>query len=63
MLCLAVLTGPLGPAAIALAQDAPRDPEITKRTPVFLGYLVAAVFLTVLVLLTLFPSKRQQQDL
>ncbi len=63
MLCVAMLAGPLGSTAIALAQDAPRDPNVAQRTPVFVGYLVAAVFLTILVLLTLFPSKRQQQDL
>ena len=58
-----VFAGPLGPAAVALAQDVPRDPNVAQRTPVFIGYLVAAVFLIILVLLTLFPSKRQQQDL
>ncbi len=62
MLYIAVLASPFGGTAIALAQDAPRDPNVAQRSPVFVGYLVAAVFLTILVLLTLFPSKRSQQD-
>jgi heme A synthase len=57
------LTSPLLAPATALAQNAPRDPQIGQRSPVWLGYLVAAVFGGILIVLTLLPSKRQHDDL
>jgi hypothetical protein len=57
------LTSPLLAPATALAQNAPRDPQIGQRSPIWLGYLVAAVFGAILILLTLLPSKRQHEDL
>jgi heme A synthase len=57
------LTSPLLAPATAMAQNAPRDPQIGQRSPVWLGYLVAAVFAGILIVLTLFPSKRQHDDL
>lgn len=62
LLALAI-SSPFWSTATALAQNAPRDPSVGQRTPVWLGYLVAAVFALVLVLLTLLPSKRQSEDL
>ena len=64
-LLIAILTSPLATTATAFAQNAPRDPNIGQgqRTSVWLGYLVAGLFAVILVGLTLFPSKRQSQDL
>ncbi len=62
LICLA-LTSPLLAPATAMAQNAPRDPQIGQRSPIWLGYLVAAVFAGILIVLTLFPSKRQHDDL
>ncbi len=65
LLLFAFLASPLGVAATAFAQAIPRDPNIGQgqRTPLWLGYLVAAIFAAILVALTLFPSKRQSEDL
>lgn len=57
------VTSPFWATAAAFAQNAPRDPQIGQRTPIWLGYLVAAVFTGILIVLTLLPSKRQQDDL
>ncbi|GEM_PF-5039786 len=54
---------PFSSTAIALAQNAPRDPSIGTRSAVWMGYFVAAVFAGILLVLTLFPSKRQHEDL
>jgi hypothetical protein len=54
------LTSPLLVPATALAQD---DPKISQKSSVLPGYLAAAFFGGVLILLTLFPSKRQHEDL
>ncbi|MDG2021666.1 MAG: hypothetical protein P8J59_06925 [Phycisphaerales bacterium] len=54
---------PFSSTAIALAQNAPRDPSIGTRSPMWLGYLAAAFFAAILLVLTLFPSKRQHEDL
>ena len=62
---VAILASPLAATATAVAQNVPRDPNISQgqRTPVWLGYLIAGIFATILVGLTLFPSKRQSEDL
>ena len=62
---VAILASPFAATATAFAQNAPRDPNIGQgqRTSVWLGYLIAGVFAAILVGLTLFPSKRQSQDL
>ena len=64
-LLIAILASPLAATATAVAQNVPRDPNISQgqRTPVWLGYLIAGIFATILVGLTLFPSKRQSEDL
>ncbi len=54
---------PFSDTAVVFAQNAPRDPTIGTRSSVWLGYFVAAVFAGILLLLTLFPSKRQHEDL
>lgn len=53
------------PAAIAVAQAAPPQPNIQsgQRTPIWLGYLVAFIFAALLVLATLLPSKRAREDI
>ena len=58
------VASPFAATAMAFAQSAPRDPNIgqAQRTPIWLGYLVAGIFATILVVLTLFPSKRQSED-
>ena len=63
-LLVAILASPFAATAMAFAQSAPRDPNIgqAQRTPIWLGYLVAGIFATILVVLTLFPSKRQSED-
>ena len=64
-LLIAILASPLAATATAVAQNVPRDPNIgqSQRTSVWLGYLVAGLFAVILVGLTLFPSKRQSEDL
>lgn len=57
------VSSPFWAPAVALAQNAPRDPNIGQRTPIWLGYFVAAVFAGILIVLTLMPSKRQHEDL
>jgi hypothetical protein len=60
---IAILASPLAATATAFAQNAPRDPNIGKGNSPLLGYLIAGVFAAILVALTLFPSKRQSEDL
>jgi hypothetical protein len=60
---LAVLASPLAATTVTLAQNAPRDPDIGTRTQVWPGYIIAGVFAAILISLTLFPSKRQPEDL
>lgn len=62
MLLFAFLATPLGVAATAFAQYDP-DLQSSQKTDLWLGYLVAAIFAAILVALTLFPSKRQSEDL
>ena len=62
-LIVIILALPFTSTAIALAQNAPRDPSIGIRSPIWMGYLAAAFFAAVLLVLTLFPSKRQHEDL
>ncbi|MBQ71365.1 MAG: hypothetical protein CMJ67_00505 [Planctomycetaceae bacterium] len=64
-LLIAILASPLAATATAVAQNVPRDPNIGQgqRTSVWLGYLVAGLFAVILVGLTLFPSKRQSEDI
>ena len=57
---------PFSDTAIVFAQNATgrlRDPTIGTKSSVWMGYFVAAVFAGILLLLTLFPSKRQHEDL
>jgi crotonobetainyl-CoA:carnitine CoA-transferase CaiB-like acyl-CoA transferase len=58
-----VISSPLWAPATAMAQNVPRDPQISQRSPIWLGYLVAGVFGAILIVLTLLPSKRQHEDL
>jgi len=53
------------PAAVACAQAVPDPPNIPtgQRSPVWLGYLVAFVFIAILVIATLLPSKRSREDI
>ncbi|MBC02280.1 MAG: hypothetical protein CMJ34_03105 [Phycisphaerae bacterium] len=62
---IAFLASPFAATATAFAQNAPRDPNIGQgqRSSVWLGYLIAGIFAAILVALTLFPSKRQSEDL
>ena len=60
---IAILASPLAATATAFAQHAPRAPNIGKGNSPLLGYLIAGVFAAILVALTLFPSKRQSEDL
>lgn len=64
-LLIAILASPLAATATAVAQNVPRDPNIGQgqRTSVWLGYLVAGLFAVILIGLTLFPSKRQSEDI
>ena len=64
-LLVSILASPLAVTATAVAQAVPRDPNIGQgqRTSVWIGYLIAGVFAAILVGLTLFPSKRQSEDL
>ncbi len=57
------VTSPLWATAATFAQNAPRDPTVSQKTPIFLGYLAAAIFAGILIVLTLLPSKRQHEDL
>lgn len=60
---LVALSGPLLATATAFAQNAPPEPNISTKAAVWPGYLVAGLFVGILVVLTLFPSKRQAADL
>jgi hypothetical protein len=59
-----VLGAMLLPAAVALAQVAPPQPNIPQgqRSPIWLGYFVAFTFGAILVIATLMPSKRSRDD-
>jgi hypothetical protein len=59
-----VLGAMLLPAAVALAQVAPTQPNIPngQRSPLWLGYLVAFTFGAILIIATLMPSKRSRDD-
>lgn len=61
---VAIFGALLLPAAVALAQAAPPQPNIPsgQRSPIWLGYLVAFVFMAILVIATLMPSKRSRED-
>jgi hypothetical protein len=48
--------------AVALAQTAPPPPQLQKVPPVWLGYLVMALLLAVVLAVSLMPSKRSHQD-
>ena len=48
--------------AITLAQTAPKPPQLQKVPPVWLGYLVMALLLAVVLAVSLMPSKRSHQD-
>ena len=58
-------TAVLLPAAVAFAQAVPPPPNIpsTQRSAVWLGYIVAFVFVAILVIATLLPSKRSREDI
>ena len=60
---LVAVGGPLLATATAFAQNAPPEPNISTKAAVWPGYLVAGLFAAILVVLTLFPSKRQATDL
>ena len=60
---IAILASPLAAPTTAVAQNVPRDPNIGQKESVWIGYLIAGVFAAILVALTLFPSKRQSEDL
>jgi hypothetical protein len=47
---------------ITLAQTAPKSPQLQKTPPVWLGYLVMALLLAVVLAVSLMPSKRSHQD-
>ncbi|MCH2160341.1 MAG: hypothetical protein MK085_00560 [Phycisphaerales bacterium] len=53
------------PAAIAVAQATPPEPNLSgaSRSPVWVGYVAAFFFVAVLVIATILPSKRSQDDL
>lgn len=53
------------PAAIAVAQGAPQEPNLSggSRSAVWIGYVAAFFFVAVLVIATILPSKRSQDDL
>ena len=59
--CAAVLL----PAAVAFAQAIPPQPNIPtgQRSPVWLGYIVAFIFVAILIIATLLPSKRSREDI
>lgn len=58
---MVVMLTVLWPAA-ALAAAAPPSPTLQKAAPVWLGYLVMAGLLMVVLLISLMPSKRSHQD-
>jgi len=60
---LAALSGPLLATATAFAQNVPPEPSISTKAAVWPGYLVAGLFVAILVVLTLFPSKRSAEDI
>ena len=62
---LAAIFAALLPAAVAFAQAVPPQPNIPtgQRSPVWLGYIVAFIFLAILVIATLLPSKRSREDI
>ena len=53
------------PAAIATAQGAPQEPNLSGagRSAVWIGYVAAFFFVAVLVIATILPSKRSQEDI
>lgn len=48
--------------SIALAQTAPPPPALTRTPQVWVGYLVMALLLAVVLAVSLMPSKRSHQD-
>ncbi|MHC5113064.1 MAG: hypothetical protein ACYTGP_01390 [Planctomycetota bacterium] len=50
--------------AIAMAQDptAPPSPSLKRYAPEWIGYLVIAVLLILVIAVSLMPSKRGHQD-
>jgi hypothetical protein len=58
-------TAVLLPAVVAFAQAVPPPPNIpsTQRSAVWLGYIVAFLFVAILVIATLIPSKRSREDI
>ena len=61
---IAATTAVLLPVVVAFAQ-APPQPNIPtgQRSPVWLGYIVAFIFIAILVIATLLPSKRSREDI
>ena len=62
---VATVIAALIPAAVAFAQSAPQQPNINsgQRSAVWVGYVVAFIFAALLVIATILPSKRSQDDI
>jgi hypothetical protein len=49
-------------AVVMAASTAPPQPAIRRGTPAWLGYLVMFVLLSIVITVSLMPSKRSHQD-
>ena len=60
--CAIVIAAATLAPAVAWAQTAVPQPRISRSPPIWLGYLVMVVLVTLVMVVSLMPAKRGHQD-